>query len=90
MRLTAVFATMSFKLILEFDNREYRLLDIKQFLKGDKGKLKEIKDDISTFRSVKIDKVSGAVLFCNGVDFDSEFLYKVSESVDHILGIEGV
>lgn len=89
MRLTAVFATISFKLILEFDNKEYRLLDIKKFLENGKGKLKDLKDDIKLFRSARIDKVSGAVLFGNEVDFDHEILYKSSVNIDHILGKEG-
>lgn len=38
MRVTSVFATVTFKLILEFENSEYRILDIKRFLKNDIGK----------------------------------------------------
>lgn len=86
MRVTSFFATSTFKLILEFDYREYRLLDIKQFLKDDKGKLAEVRDDIEKFKTAKLDRIAGSVVWKNGVDFENENLYKTSINVDHILG----
>ncbi|WP_108671766.1 DUF2442 domain-containing protein [Peribacillus acanthi] len=89
MRITSLFATTTFKLLLEFDSSEYRLLDIKQFLQSDLGKLREIREDINVFCSIEIDKDSGTVLFCNGVDFDTEILYTSSVSLEHIFGNKG-
>lgn len=89
MRVTSLFATTNFKLILEFENCEYRLLDIKQFLKNDKGKLAEVRDDIDMFQTAKLDRISSSVVWKNGVDFDHEILYKSSINIDHILGNEG-
>lgn len=88
MRITSLFATKMFKLILEFDNREYRLLDIKQFLQNDKGKLAELCND-DMFQTVKLDRKAGTVVWENGVDFDPEILFQASVSIDHILGKEG-
>lgn len=88
MKISSVFATVTFKLILEFNDSEYRLLDIAQFLQNDKGKLKELMD-INMFRTAKIDLKAGTVFWENGVDFDPEILYKSSISIDHIFGNEG-
>lgn len=88
MRVTSVFIS-TFKLILEFDNGEYRLLDIKQFLQNDKGKLAEIRDDIDMFRTAMVDNVAGTVAWENGVDFQPERLYSESVNINHILGDEG-
>lgn len=84
MRVTSVL-TAKFKLILGFDNGEYRLLDIKQFLKSDKGLLEEIRDDIDMFQTATVDSITGAVTFNNGVDFDPEVLHQSSINLDHIL-----
>lgn len=92
MKVTSVFATVTFKLILEFNNSEYRLLDIKQFLQNDDlGKLAEIRENIDVFRKVKVDKKARTVCWENGivVDFDPEILYNSSLNIDHILGNEG-
>ncbi len=34
MKVTSVYPTRTFKLILEFDYNEYRVLDIREFLDG--------------------------------------------------------
>ncbi|WP_196220130.1 DUF2442 domain-containing protein [Terrilactibacillus tamarindi] len=61
MRVKSIF-TGTFKIILAFDNGEYRLLDIKQFLQNDNmGKLAEIRDEIDMFRTAFIDENSGTV-----------------------------
>ncbi|MEI2368014.1 DUF2442 domain-containing protein [Niallia circulans] len=89
MRIKSLFATSTFKLILEFDNQEYRILDIRQFLKNDKGKLAEVRDDIDMFRTAMVDNIAGTVAWENGVDFQPEHLFQASVSIDHILGDEG-
>ena len=86
MRVTSVFFG-TFKLILGFDNGEYRLLDIKQFLQNDNmGKLAEIRDDIDMFRTATIDRNSGTVAWKNGVDFDNEILFQSSTYLGKIIG----
>lgn len=89
MRLTSVYATTSFHLIMEFNNKEYRLLNVKQFLKDDKGLLEEVRADIDMFRTAMVDNVAGTVAWGNGVDFQPEHLYSESVNIDHILGNEG-
>ncbi|MFK5707541.1 DUF2442 domain-containing protein [Lysinibacillus boronitolerans] len=84
MKVTSLF-TVKFKLILEFDNGEYRLLDIKQFLCDDKGKLAEVRDNIDMFQTAMLDTVAGTVVWENGVDFEPEHLYSESVNIDHIL-----
>lgn len=70
---------------MEVNHTEYWLLDMKGFLLNDKGKLSEIRDDIYMFQTVKIDCVSGNVVWHNGVDFDKEVLIKNSKNVNFLL-----
>ncbi|NRD76583.1 DUF2442 domain-containing protein [Bacillus sp. BRMEA1] len=86
MRITSLFATKTFKLLLEFDYREYCLLDIKQFLQNEKGKLAELCNDSDMFQTATVDRIAGTVVWENGVDFDPKILYKSSINIDHILG----
>ncbi|MBN6185673.1 hypothetical protein JQN58_01580 [Aneurinibacillus sp. BA2021] len=72
MKITSVFASINFKLLLEFDNREYRILDIKQFLKSDMGLLAEVRDNLEIFRSAELDMIAQTVSFQNGVDLDGD------------------
>ncbi|WP_369405524.1 DUF2442 domain-containing protein [Aneurinibacillus tyrosinisolvens] len=67
--------TDSFKLILEFENKEHRTLDIKSFLKDDTGKLAEVRDNLIMFQTVKIDSRAGTICWDNGVDLDPEIVY---------------
>jgi Protein of unknown function (DUF2442) len=73
--------------MLEFDKKEYRMLDIKKFLKNDGGLLADIRDNVDQFMSVSIDNVSGTVCWSNGVDFDPEILYQNSVDVDTMLDV---
>jgi hypothetical protein len=83
-KITSFFTTSTLKLLLEFDNREYRLLDIKKFLLNDKGKLVEL-CDIDMFQSAMLDRKAGTVVWKNGVDFEPELLFTKSTSIDHII-----
>jgi hypothetical protein len=66
-------------------------LDIKRFLKNDKGNLIEgVRDDIDMFRTAMVDKKAGTVSWENGVDFDPEHLYSESINIDYILGNIGM
>lgn len=86
MRVKSIF-TGTFKIILAFDNEEYRLLNIKQFLQNDNmGKLAEIRDDIDMFRTATINRNSGTVTWENGVDFDNEILFQSSTYIGKIIG----
>ncbi|KIY21415.1 DUF2442 domain-containing protein [Mesobacillus subterraneus] len=86
MRVKSIF-TGTFKIILAFDNGEYRLLDIKQFLQNDNmGKLAEIRDEIDMFRTATIDENSGTVAWKNGVDFDNEILFQSSTYLGKVIG----
>ncbi|MDQ0415832.1 hypothetical protein J2S25_004078 [Mesobacillus stamsii] len=79
-----MFATLTFKLILEVNQEKYWLLDMKKFLLNDIGKLSEIRDDIKMFQTVKIDKVNGNVVWENCVDFDNELLIENSLNIDFL------
>lgn len=87
MRVTSVFPTRTFKLILEFDKKEYRVLDVKRFLRDDKGLLADIRDDVELFMSVSVDTIAGTVTWPNEVDFDPEVIYKNSTDIDNRLDI---
>lgn len=84
MKITSVYPTRKFKLVLEFDEKDYRIIDIKQFLKDDKGLLADIRDDIDLFLQVEIDNVAGTVCWPNGVDFDPGILYQNGLDVDNL------
>lgn len=81
MRITHIHLTEDFKLIMEFNSEENRVLDMKEFLKDEKGLLSEIRDNLQLFLSVKIDNVSGTVYWKNGVIFDPEILYEESKKI---------
>lgn len=85
MRVTSVFPTKCYTIILEFDHQEYRLLNMKKFLKHDVGKLAEIRDDLTLFRTAKVDEISGTVVFDNGIDFDPNLLFKESHNIDYVI-----
>lgn len=87
MKITSVYPTRTFKLILEFDKKEYRMLNIKKFLQLDKGLLAEIRDDLDLFLTVNVDEIAGAICWKNGVDFDPSILYENSIDVDSLLDV---
>lgn len=87
MRVTSVFPTRTFKLIVEFDKTEYRILDIKKFLQDDKGLLADVRDDLDLFMSVSVDDVAGTVSWSNGVDFDPEVIYLKGKDIDNMLDV---
>jgi hypothetical protein len=62
MKITAVFVFRTFKLIMEVNRVEYWLLDMKDFLWNDEVKLSEVRDDLQTFLSMKIDELSGTLV----------------------------
>lgn len=87
MRVTSVFPIRTFKLIVEFDKKEYRLLDIKKFLQDDKGVLADVRDDLELFMSVSVDNVAGTITWPNEVDFDPQVIYQNSKDIEHMLDV---
>ncbi|HLR40833.1 MAG TPA: DUF2442 domain-containing protein [Virgibacillus sp.] len=87
MKITSVYPTRTFKLILEFDKKEYRMLDIKKFLQSDEGVLADVRDNLALFLTVDVDEVAGTVCWENGVDFDPTILYQKSIDVDSLLDV---
>lgn len=87
MKVTSVYPTRTFKLIVEFDRKEYRMLNIKKFLQSDKGLLADVRDDLDLFLTVNVDQIAGTVCWKNGVDFDPNVLYENSIDVDSLLDV---
>ncbi|MGB9825378.1 MAG: DUF2442 domain-containing protein [Desulfofundulus sp.] len=59
-------------LVLEFANGEYRIVDIKPFLRGP---VFEPLKDPKVFRQVRVDEEAGTVAWPNGADLDPDVLY---------------
>ncbi|MCM3624322.1 DUF2442 domain-containing protein [Brevibacillus borstelensis] len=85
MRITSVYPTRTFKLIMEFEQKEYRILDVKELLVEDSGLLAEIRDTVSIFITAKVDPVAGTVGWANGVDIDPLVLYYKSLDLEELL-----
>ncbi|WP_240257156.1 DUF2442 domain-containing protein [Ferdinandcohnia quinoae] len=85
MRVLSFYPTKTFKLILEFENSDYRLLDMREFLHNKEGLMKEIINDIEVFMTAKLDEVAGTVMWANDVDFDPGILYESSISLDELI-----
>jgi hypothetical protein len=80
--LTYVEATDKFELILIFENKEYRILNIKEFPWNNESLLTElIRDDVQMFQTVEIDQVTGNVKWSNGVELDPDLLYVASRQI---------
>lgn len=85
LRILSFYTTKTFKLIMEFENKEYRILDMQRFLQNDQGLLKDICNDINLFMSADLDEVAGTIRFSNEVDFDSNVLYEASQDLDEMM-----
>lgn len=88
MRVLSLYATKNFKLIMEFENQSYRILDVKKFLQNEQGLLKDICNDINLFLSAELDEIAGQVRFSNHVDFDNNMLYGASCDLDSLMNIQ--
>lgn len=82
LRILSFYTTKTFKLIIEFENGEYRILDIQKFLQNDAGLLKDICSDVNLFMSAELDKTSGTIHWKNKVDFDPDVLYESGLDLD--------
>jgi len=74
--VTEVRAIDDYRLILKFDNNEYRLFDLKPYL--GLGRFAELRD-INVFKQIGIS--FDTVAWKNGLDLDPEFLYAHSQAV---------
>ncbi|MEK5233844.1 DUF2442 domain-containing protein [Lysinibacillus sp. FSL K6-0232] len=84
MRIVAFYPTKTFKLIIEFENSDYRLLDMREFLRNEQGLMKELINHVDVFLAAMLDEVAGTIKWVNDVDFDPEILYKRSIPLDNI------
>ncbi|MEK4339116.1 hypothetical protein [Brevibacillus sp. FSL L8-0710] len=80
MRITSVYPIRTFKLIMELDEKEYRILN-----EEDLGLLAEIRDTVSFIITAKVDPVAGTVGWANGVDIDTIVLYYNSLDLEELL-----
>ncbi|WP_153125978.1 DUF2442 domain-containing protein [Peribacillus tepidiphilus] len=87
MRVTSVYPTKTFKLVLEFNHGEYRLFDIRKIPTDPKGLVADIQHDRELFLTAEIDSIAGTVRWENGVDFDPQMLYEQSVSLDRLTDI---
>lgn len=80
----SLYATKTFKMILEFD-KEYRIWDIQKFGNTNNSLLNEVSNNIELFMSVKIDEESGSISWKNGVRVDFNTLFDQSKDLEQIL-----
>lgn len=84
-RVLSFYQTKTFKLIMEFEKSDYRLLDMREFLHNEEGLMKEIINDIDVFMTAKLDEVAGTIRWANDVDFDPYILFKNSISLEELI-----
>ncbi|WP_019156639.1 DUF2442 domain-containing protein [Robertmurraya massiliosenegalensis] len=85
MRILSFYPTKTFKLIMGFENNEYRILDIQIFLQKEQGLLKDLCNDINLFMSAELDAVVGTIRWSNGVDVENNLLYEASQDLDILM-----
>lgn len=85
MRILSFYPMKTFKLILEFESKEYRILDLKKFLQNDQGLMNDICNDINVFMSAELDDVAGTIRFKNDVEFDNTILYEASQYLEKVM-----
>jgi len=78
-RVTEVHPDKDYRLILEFENGETKVFDMKPYLET--GIFKELKDE-AVFKTVRVSFDS--IEWANEADFDPEFLYDESVKIEEI------
>ncbi len=71
--ITSVEPKERFKLWLEFNTGERKLVDIEKYLRG--PVFQPVRDDPAFFDLVKVDDELGTVVWPNGADIDPDVLY---------------
>lgn len=85
MRILSFYPTKTFKLIMEFENNEYRVLDMHRLWQKEQGLLKDLCNDINVFMSAELDEVAGTIRWSNGVVIENIFLYESSQDLDMLM-----
>ncbi|WP_071396623.1 DUF2442 domain-containing protein [Bacillus tuaregi] len=85
MRIKSFYATKNFLLIMEFDDSEYRILNMQRFLQNEEGLLKDLINDSELFMTADLDNIAGTIRWSNGVDFDPEILEENSVPLDELI-----
>lgn len=62
-----------FKLLLEFNTGEQKLVDIERYLRG--PIFRPVREDPGYFNRVKVDDELGTIVWPNGADIDPDVLY---------------
>lgn len=62
-----------FKLLLEFNTGEGKLVDIERYLRG--PVFRPVREDPDYFRLVEVDDELGTIVWPNGADIDPDVLY---------------
>ncbi len=62
-----------FKLLLEFNTGEQKLVNIEQYLRG--PVFQPVREDPGYFNRVKVDDELGTIVWPNGADIDPDVLY---------------
>lgn len=68
-----------YKLLLSFENRKVKLVDLAQHLEGDIFKPLKDKD---YFKTVLLNRELDTIVWDNGADFSPEFLYDIGIDYD--------
>lgn len=79
LRIISVFPTKTYKLVLEFSDKEYRLYDARKHFVYKKSPLVDIVENEELFLTAKVIEDAGTVEWSNGFDLDPDMLYEKSE-----------
>ncbi len=71
--ITSVEPKERFKLWLEFNTGERKLVDIEKYLRG--PVFQPVRDDPAFFSQVQVDDELGTIVWPNGADIDPDVLY---------------
>lgn len=70
-----------FKLILTFNDKKIKIVDLKKYSKEGPETVFYSFRDLDFFKSVKVDKHTGTIVWPNGVDLCPDVLYEVGTEV---------
>lgn len=63
----------NFEVLLKFSNGDWRVVDLKPFLRG--PIFAPIRNDLAYFRTVRVDEELGTIAWSNCADIDPDVLY---------------